>query len=160
MYCEADTELYDDCLVPLLHRMSNLEKLYLYLNAIARQTFIDGNNLKTNIINHLPRLNSFTFNIRSLNSHYNQTELPSNEDIQQSFKDFKYNRIICCVDVFQRSRFSQCHIYSSPYQWKCYKNLTNNIPGELFKCVYELSLFDERPFEHEFFVKLLNHFHL
>jgi len=138
--------------------MSNLEKLHLYLNVIARQTFINGNDLKTNIINHLSRLNSFTFNIRSFNSRYNQTELPSNEDIQQSFKDFKYNRNISCVDNFQKSRFNQCHIYSYPYKWKCYKNITNNFPGGLFKCVYEVSLFDERPFEHEFFPQIAQSF--
>jgi hypothetical protein len=34
------------------------------------------------------------------------------------------------------------------------------LPGGLFECVRELSLFDERPFEYEFFFKFLNHFHL
>jgi hypothetical protein len=137
--------------------MSNLEKLHLYLSDIDRQPFIDGDDLKTNIINHLLQLNSFTFNIRSFNS-YNQTELSSNEDIQQSFKDFKYNRIISCVDVFQKNSFNQCHIYSYPYKWKCYQNITNNFPGGLFKCVYEVSLFDERPFEHEFFRQIAQSF--
>jgi hypothetical protein len=54
--------------------------------------------------------------------------------------------------------FNQCHIYSYPYEWKCYKNITNNFPGGLFKCVYEVSLFDERPFEHEFFLQIAQSF--
>ncbi|CAF2874331.1 unnamed protein product, partial [Rotaria sp. Silwood2] len=158
LYCEAKTQLYDDFILPLLHRMSNLEKLHLYLNVTGRQTFIDGDNLKTNIINHLLRLNSFTFNIRSFNSPYNQTDLPSNEDIQKSFKDFKYNPIISCVDDFQKSRCNLCHMYSYPYEWKCYNNITNNFPGGLFKCVYEVSLYDEHPFEHEFFLQIAQSF--
>ncbi|CAF2986737.1 unnamed protein product [Rotaria sp. Silwood2] len=158
LYCETDTESYDDLVVPLVHRMSNLEKLHLYLNVIDRQTFIDGDDLKTNIINNLLRLNSFTFNIRSFNSRYNQTDLPSNEDIQKTFKDFKYNKIISCVDDFQKSRYNQCHIYSYPYEWKCYNKITNNFPGGLFKCVNEVSLFDERPFEHEFFLQIQKSF--
>jgi hypothetical protein len=35
-----------------------------------------------------------------------------------------------------------------------YDNISNNFPGGLFQCVRTISLFDERPFEHEFFVKL------
>ena len=59
---------YDELIVPLLHRMLNLEKLSLYLVTSVRKTFIDGNDLKKNIINHMPRLNKFTFNIRSSHS--------------------------------------------------------------------------------------------
>ncbi|CAF2945702.1 unnamed protein product [Rotaria sp. Silwood2] len=32
--------------------------------------------------------------------------------------------------------------------------------GGLFKCVYEVSLFDDRPFEHEFFVRIAQAFPL
>ncbi|CAF3716482.1 unnamed protein product [Rotaria socialis] len=158
LYCETDTDLYDDLVVPLLHRMSNLEKLHLHLNVIDRQTFIEGDDLKRNIINHLSRLHSFTFNIKSFASLYNQTDLSSKDDIQQSFKDFKYNQIISCVDDFPTSRYNQCHVYSYPYEWKCYIKITNNFLGGLFKCVHEVSLFDERPFEHEFFLQIAQSF--
>ncbi|CAF4841799.1 unnamed protein product [Rotaria socialis] len=121
--------------------MSNLEKRHLYLNVTDRNTFIDGDDLKTNIINHLSRVNSFVFNIKLCNSHYIETDLPRNEYIQQSFKDFKYNRVISCFDHFQGSRYNQCHIYS-----------------ELFKRVYEVSLFDERPVEHDFSLQILQSF--
>ncbi len=37
---------------------------------------------------------------------------------------------------------------------KHYNDITNSFSGGLFKCVEEISLFDERPFEHEFFIKI------
>ena len=41
---------------------------------------------------------------------------------------------------------------------KYYDNITNNFPGGLFKCVREISLFDEHPFEHEFFLRIAQSF--
>ncbi|CAF1619076.1 unnamed protein product, partial [Rotaria magnacalcarata] len=34
----------------------------------------------------------------------------------------------------------------------------NNFPGGLFKCVYEVSLFDERPVEYDFSLQILQSF--
>jgi ferredoxin-like protein FixX len=137
--------------------MVNLEKLDLQLDC-ERETFIDGNDLKTNIINYLLQLKTFTFNIMLTNYSNNQTNLPSNEDIQETFKDFKYNQVISCVDYFQDSRYSQCHVYSYPYKSIYYHKITNNFPGRLFECVRIVSLFDERPFEHEFFLRIQKSF--
>ncbi|CAF4124145.1 unnamed protein product, partial [Rotaria sordida] len=55
-------------------------------------------------------------------------------------------------------RYNQCHIYSYPYQWKCYNKITNNFPDGLFKCVYQVSLFDEHSFQHEFFFQIQKSF--
>jgi len=41
-----------------------------------------------------------------------------------------------------------------------YKDITNNFPGGLFKYVTEVSLYDESPFEHEFFLRLAQSFPL
>ena len=41
---------------------------------------------------------------------------------------------------------------------KYYDNITNNFPGGLFKYVREVSLYDERPFEHEFFLRIAQSF--
>ncbi|CAF1328519.1 unnamed protein product [Rotaria sordida] len=120
----------------------------------SKTTFIDGNDLKENIINHMSRLNTFTFSIRSLVDLRNQTELRSNEDIQHTFKNFKYNQIISYVDHFQEKQYSQCHIYSYPNKRKYWNNITNNFPGGLYKYVREVSLYDERPFEHEYFLRI------
>ncbi|CAF4303127.1 unnamed protein product, partial [Rotaria sordida] len=39
-----------------------------------------------------------------------------------------------------------------------YENITNNFSGGLFKCVQTVRLFDERPFEHTFFMRFAQAF--
>ncbi|CAF3120439.1 unnamed protein product [Rotaria sp. Silwood2] len=39
-----------------------------------------------------------------------------------------------------------------------YQIITNNFPGGLFTCVHHISLSDERPFEHEFFLQIAKSF--
>jgi len=148
--------VYDELIVTLLHRMSNLEQLNLYFVIFGRKTFIEGNHLK-NIINSMPQLNKFMFNIRSSISVENQINLPSNEDIQYTFKDFKNNQIIS-IDFFPKAQDVQCYIYSHPYIRKDFKNITNSFVGELFKCVHEVLLFDERPFHYEFYLRISQSF--
>ncbi|CAF4303641.1 unnamed protein product, partial [Rotaria sordida] len=135
------TDAYDELIIPLLYRMSNLEKLDLNLSLSMKKAFVDGNDLKKNIINHMLRLDKFTFNIRSVLHLHNEINLPSNEDIQNTFRNFKNNHIISCLDYFQEQQSSQCLIYSYPYKSKFYKYITNNFSGGLFKCVREISLF-------------------
>ena len=89
-----NTDGYDELILPLLHRMFNFEKLDLYFTVYGKNTFIDGNDLKKNIINHMPRLNKFLFNIYSTIRFNNQTDLLSNEDIQCTFRDSKDDKII------------------------------------------------------------------
>ncbi|CAF2755815.1 unnamed protein product [Rotaria sp. Silwood2] len=138
--------------------MLNLEKLSLCLIVHGKNTFVDGNDLKKNIINNMSRLNKFLFNICSTIRIHNQINLPSKEDIQYTFKDFQNNHIISCVDHFFEAERSQCHIYSYPYTLNYYENITNNFPGGFFKFVSVISLFDERPFEHEFFLRIAQSF--
>ncbi|CAF0749582.1 unnamed protein product [Rotaria sordida] len=138
--------------------MSNLEKLVLARIVWTKKTLIDGNNLKLNIINYMPLLNKFTFNIHSSTHFYTKFNLPSNEYIQETFKDFKNKQIISSVDYFKEKEYSQCHIYSYPYQSIYYNNITNNFPGGIFEYVREISLFDERSFEHEFFFQISQSF--
>ncbi|CAF3538070.1 unnamed protein product [Rotaria sordida] len=158
LYSDMRVHYYDQFIPPLLHRMLNLEELDLHLKVDRYKGFIDGNDLKENIINNMPRLIQFTFNIRLTNRRPNQTNLPSNEDIKHTFKDFKDNQIISCADFFEENQFSYCHIYSYSYRMKYYDNITNNFPGGLFKYVDNVSLFDERPFEYEFFLQIAQSF--
>jgi hypothetical protein len=139
--------------------MTNLERLELSFVGYVTKSFIDGNNLKQNIIYHMPLLKKFTFNIRSIwfDSPMN---VSSNEDIQQTFKDFKDMHIISCVDYFQKRKYSQCLVYSYPYELEHYRQITNQFPGGLFRCVREVSLYDEHPFEHEFFLRIARSFPL
>ncbi len=57
--------MYDELIIPLVRRMIYLEKLILYLQINHHNTFIDGYDLKNNILNYLTRLKKFQFNIHS-----------------------------------------------------------------------------------------------
>ncbi|CAF1396826.1 unnamed protein product [Adineta ricciae] len=158
--CNQDSSAYDELVIPLLHRMLNLKRLHLYLVINYKNMFIDGDNLKTNILNRMVQLNQFTFSIRSSLWLTNQTKFISNEDIQHTFEYFSTNQIISYVDYFHKLGRGECHIYSYPYKENEYHRITNNFPGGIFKYVREISLFDERPFEHEFFFQISQSFPL
>jgi hypothetical protein len=138
--------------------MSNLEQLGLHITVFVDETFIDGNNLRKNIINHLPHLNQFTFHICSITFMYNEMNLPSTDDIQRTFIDFRYREIISYVDYFPERKESRCHIYSYPSPVAFYGAVTNNFPGGLFEYVRVVSLYDENSFEHEFFLRIVQSF--
>jgi len=148
---------YDKNIVPLLQWMTNLEQLALYIFSVKR-TFIDRNCLKNDIINHLPRLSKFIFNIPSYIYNLDQTHLLSNEYIQHTLADLTDVQVVSYVDYFPWEGSGQCHFYSYPYTLRYYDNITNSFQGGLFKCVRNVSLFDERPFEHEFLLELLVRF--
>ncbi|CAF3051375.1 unnamed protein product [Rotaria sp. Silwood2] len=138
--------------------MINLEELDLHLFVYCEKRFIDGHDLKYNIINNLLRLNKFVFHIRSRLPLNDQIYLSSNDDCQPSFNSFKNNKIISCVNYFPDLKKGQCHVYSYPYQATYYTSITNNFPSGSFKSVREVSLYDERPFEHDFFMKIAKSF--
>ncbi|CAF3867535.1 unnamed protein product [Rotaria sordida] len=129
--CEFKTSNYNELILPLLYRMTNLEKLGLYLSIFVDERFIDGNNLKKNILYHMSQLNQFSFHIRSTMFINNEMNLPSKQDIQQTFIDFKDNQIISYVDYSLELNQGQCHMYSYPFLMKYYQDITNNFPGGL-----------------------------
>ena len=139
--------------------MSNLEELQLKFPVIGNEVFVDGKNIK-DMINSLTQLKKFQFNILSTISYQNPINSISNEFIENTFTNWKFNEVICCVDHFGDERKSQCRIYSYPYRWREYNQITNHFPGGLFHCVREISLFDERPFEHRFFLRIAQSFPL
>ncbi|CAF4910857.1 unnamed protein product, partial [Rotaria sp. Silwood2] len=140
--------------------MSNLEKLDLHLLIDHNKIFVDGNDLKKNIINYLSYLKIFQFDIYSFISIYNQINLPSKEDIQHTLTNLGNNQIISCVNYFSKSKIGYCHIYSYPLSNRItyYHNITNNFPDGLFKYVRKISLFDEYSFEYEFFIRISQSF--
>lgn len=140
--------------------MFNLEELGLYIKVSDKKTFIDGNDLKNNIINNMLKLKKFQFYIRSNIFLSNQINLQSNDNIQNTFKDFKNNNIISWTDYFVDSQQGQCHVYTYPYKLNEYCKISNNFPGGLFKCVTKILLYDERPFEHKFFLQISQSFPL
>ncbi|CAF1532681.1 unnamed protein product [Rotaria sordida] len=148
---------YYNILIPLLRRMLNLKELHLNF-VYGCEPIIDGNDLKENIINYMSKLNKFSFNIRSCLRLNNQLSQLTNADIQDTFRNFKNNRIVSYVDYFQKANLFHYHIYSYPYKWTFYDNITNNFPGGLYRCVREISLSDEHPFKHEFFCRITQSF--
>jgi hypothetical protein len=137
--------------------MSNLGNLSLYV-VNHGELIIDGDKLEKDIINYMTKLNKFTFSIRSIPRLNKQINFPSNEDIQYTFRNFKNSQIISCVDLFPEANELHCHIYSYPYTLAYYDDITNHFPGGLFKCVREISLVDEHPFEHQFFLRIAQSF--
>ncbi|CAM4786164.1 unnamed protein product [Rotaria magnacalcarata] len=112
--CVLPTYDYDPLIPSLVHRMSNLEKLGLHLTIHANATFIDGNSLKKDILNHMPKLNVFSFDIHSIAFTNNLIYLPSKEDIQQAFRHFpcglyQYVRVVSFRDTrpFEHEFFIQ-----------------------------------------------------
>lgn len=78
--------VYNNILIPLLHRMSNLEEQGLYFFN-ENPSIIDGYNLKKNIFNYITKLKKFKFNISSVIPFSNQVNLPSNDEIQNTFQN-------------------------------------------------------------------------
>ncbi|CAF3858185.1 unnamed protein product [Rotaria sp. Silwood1] len=64
-HCDSIINNFEQLILTLIYRMLNLEKLELNVNISMTTTIIDGNYLKTNILNHMIQLNKFTFNIHS-----------------------------------------------------------------------------------------------
>ncbi|CAF0866886.1 unnamed protein product [Rotaria sordida] len=149
----------DEIILSLLSRMSNLERLDLYIIFDCQTTFIDGNYLKKNILNSMTKLNEFHFSITSHISNVMKLNLPSKKDIQQTFIHFQTKNIIC-VDYFPESKKGLCHIYSYPSKMIYYGDITNQFPGGLYEYVRQVSLFDEKPFEHEFLLRIQKSFPL
>ncbi|CAF4982100.1 unnamed protein product [Rotaria sp. Silwood1] len=158
LWCKDKIYDFEKSVVPLLRRMLNLEELDLNIIVQCYEKLIDGETLKKDIVIYMPQLYKFTFNICSIIYHRNQTNFPLNEHIQKTFQYFPNNEIITCIDHFQEKAYSQCHIYSYPYKWEVYNNITNNFRGRLFMSVTEVLLYDEHSFEYEFFLRISKSF--
>ncbi|CAF4276372.1 unnamed protein product [Rotaria sordida] len=107
-----------------------------------------------NIINSMTQLNKFTFYICSLSRFYNDIYLPSNEHIQNRFTHFNHKQIIYSTDYFPKVKKVYCQIYSYRYQLKYYNKITNNYPSGIFKYVGQVELYDQRPFQYQFFLRI------
>ncbi|CAF3381034.1 unnamed protein product [Rotaria sp. Silwood2] len=148
------TEKYDNFVVPLLRRMINLEELKLYLSILRiNSTYVNGVQLYDDILIYMPRLKKFYFCIEA--SVYNKDiriDLPSNEDIQNSFMRREYGPIGSYIQPILIERgISRCHIYSLPYQFEHFFYLNNYFKSGIFDKVQYLMMMELHPFEHNFF---------
>ncbi|CAF1432789.1 unnamed protein product [Rotaria sordida] len=148
------TMAYDNLIIPLLHRMINLEELKLLLSVIRfDSTYIDGIQLQDEVLIYIPRLNKLTFSIVTLLFNNNiKIDLRSNEEIQRSFIGRVYGQIGSDVQTLVMKNEGICHVYSLPYQFEDFYHLNNSFQGGIFNKVQCLLMTDQTyPFEHYFF---------
>ncbi|CAF3983473.1 unnamed protein product [Rotaria sordida] len=145
------TYAYDKRIVPLLRRMLNLEELTLLIAIVRiKLPYIDGTHLYNDFLVEMPRLNKFTFSINTLV--YDEgvkIDLPSNDDIQNSFIKIGYQHLDSYANVMKTG--GSCHVYSLPYQFDSFLHLTNSFRRDNFYTVRWLVMNDAYSFEHEFF---------
>lgn len=134
--------------------MLNLEELALQLSVIrGEESYIDGNQLYEEVLNYLPRLNKFMFNI-----HTNiiktgiDVDLPSNDDIRNSFIKRGFQSVgVCAADQRVVNNRGNCHVYSLPYLFRDFLFMTSCFQGGKFDKVRILMMLDRCPFEHKLF---------
>lgn len=90
----------------------------------------------------------------------NEIQLPSNEDIQFTLANIVNNEISSCVNYYPESKLGHCNLYSCSNRMKSFYYIANNFPRGLFKHVRKITLFDESPFEHDFFIQISQAFPL
>ncbi|CAF4503268.1 unnamed protein product, partial [Rotaria socialis] len=120
------TNSYDTRIVPLLHRMSQLEKLTLSLVVKDRNSFIDGTQLHNDILYKMAHLHTFIFDITTRNVIFSQVLLPSSDDVRHTFIERGYH-----IDYYSEG-INLCHVYLLPFTMKRMSDVTNSFPGGLF----------------------------
>lgn len=135
--------------------MVNLERLTLFLSVLRiASTYIDGNQLYNEVLRYMPQLNQFIFNIHtqvSVQYRSIKLDLPSNDDIRNSFIRRGFQSFDVCADDKFTEDISNCHVYSLPYEFENFRYLNNSFHGGKFDKVRKLLMEDERPFEYKLF---------
>ncbi|CAF3356227.1 unnamed protein product, partial [Rotaria sp. Silwood2] len=157
LICYRITRGYDNLILPLFCRMSNLEELSLYIHILGGPTFISGTHLNNKILNHMPRLHTFSFYFASENVVTNSAIRISNSDINQTFTNIKHRQIASLID-YDSCRNVICRVFSLPFKFNRLTNITNNIPNIVFNSVTHLKLRDKYPFKHEFLIRIARGF--
>ena len=144
---------YDEQVVPLLRRMSNLEELSLLLSFIRfNSTFIDGKQLYNDFLMYMTKLQTFSFSIHTQLINQNvRIKLPSANDLRNSFFELGYKHIDAFADGDFINDRADCHVYSVPYKFKDFYFMTSAFQGGKFDRVQQLEMYDRRPFEHRLF---------
>ncbi|CAF0787662.1 unnamed protein product [Adineta steineri] len=135
-----------------LRRMINLEKLTLNLSFLFETTFIDPIYLLKQLTMHMLRLTSFNF---YLGIQYNKNGLLpylSNNNIKQNYVRIGNQEILDFVQNVNRTIVY--HIFTLPFQFTRLLYVGNIFPSITFNYVIDLYLYDQVPFEHEFFLRI------
>ncbi len=150
---------YEECIVSLLQRLSNVEYLTLLL-AIDGTTsrlshFVNGFDLEKDIVSYMPRLRQFNFHIRSILENATHIEI---DTIRQTFHKHQQKSVDCAVDYFNNN-YGQCQIYSLPFIGNRLDFISNRFPlfnmNNTFSMITMLLLFDDvERFENLFFERI------
>lgn len=137
--------------------MSCLEELTLYLHISNRPVFIDGTHLYNDILTYMPRLHTFTFYIQTENDIDGSVLRLSNDDIQRTFINIGYRQVACLVN-YHGTFTARCHVFSLPFKFNSLDYMINNFPNIIFNSVTHLTLWDQVPCKHEFFIRVTRYF--
>jgi len=111
--CRCLTNEYDTQVVSLLRHMSNLEELSLNIINQERNSFVDGTQINEKILVHMPRLYKFTFYINTETKLNHVVRYLSNDDIQRTFTNIRYQQVCCFLNRLTDSVI--CHVFSLPF---------------------------------------------
>ncbi|CAF4166176.1 unnamed protein product, partial [Adineta steineri] len=150
---------FDDYIIPLLRRMINLEELILFLSVIGNDSaLIDGIELHNQVSVHMSHLNKFVFSINTgIRIVNNEMDVPSNQDIENSFIGKEYGQVGSCVhfepntpedttiDYDQAKGVVKSHIYSLPYQFESFLHLNSSFQGGIFPFLKNLKISNMEP---------------
>ncbi|CAF1073834.1 unnamed protein product [Rotaria sordida] len=156
----------NDLIASLLRRMTHLEKLTLYLRMgksgrldSNTSPYVDGTYLQNEILVLMSQLHTFNFYISTQTLiDYSCSRISSN-NIQQTFKNIKYEQTACIIDYFGAVG-TICHVDLLPFTFTHLEMITTHFPFILFNSVTHLSVYDFIPFEHEFFMQISQAFPL
>jgi hypothetical protein len=137
--------------------MSNMKKLTLCFRVRRRSSFIDGTYLRNEVLNFMPNLNRFQFDIVCDSSIINSDYKPSSDYIRCTLIENGYDAD-CYIDYYT-DEYARCHIYSLPFTMDRIHYITSRFPGGTFINVRILRFSDLlRSFKHTFFVKISRSF--
>lgn len=157
--CYLPINQYDQKILSYLRRMSNLEKLTLYLLIKDRDQFIDDAHLENEIIAYMPRLHSF--NIYIATEYYTVDSFPclSTRNNQLTIENIRQQQIAKIINTTSYST-RVCHIFSLPFLFDRIEDIGNLFPDVIFNNVTYLLVQDLFPFNHQFFIRISKSFPL
>ncbi|CAF1208313.1 unnamed protein product [Adineta steineri] len=138
-------------IVSLLHRMSNLEKLTLYLRFVSRNKFIDSKSFINNLSPYMTRVYSLKFYFSIENNRNDTLDYSFNINIQS-----QETSNIVCYSV----KTVTYHVFTLPFEFIKLVSIGNIFPNIVFNNVIELWIHDIIPFQHEFFLRITQSFPL
>ncbi|CAF3643157.1 unnamed protein product [Rotaria socialis] len=148
-----------DQILSLLHRISYLESLTLYICVKGHNRIIDGTCVQNDFLAYMPQLHSFSFYINTSIDTRDLSYNVSRENIQQTLVNSGQQNatsIICNLTTYEIA----CSIFSLPFAFDYLEDVGNIFPNIVFSYVTCLLVQDCDAFRYEFFVRIAQSFPL